>query len=148
MDKADQKKDLEVDKVLNDGGASKMNKDERIQYNRKLLKANNDELEEDHVDKLLNQQIFLLNGMTKRQELNNFIIRFTNFMTSVPVKINLQDLDLIRDQTILGIKPPNIEEDLEDIQKQKMPSLYTDEVNETNLNKTNDCNPSEIPQNQ
>jgi hypothetical protein len=30
MDKADQKKDLEVDEVLNDGGASKMNKDERI----------------------------------------------------------------------------------------------------------------------
>ena len=48
-------------------------------------------------------------------------------MTSVPIQINLQELDQVKDQIILGIKPQHEEEDLDDIKKQKEPSLYTDD---------------------
>lgn len=65
-----------------------MTPDEIIQEKRKLLK-NNEDQDGDGVDELLNNQIHVLNSKTKRQELNNFIIRFSNFLTSVPVKIDL-----------------------------------------------------------
>ena len=47
-------------------------------------------------------------------------------MTSVPVKIDLQQLDAIKDEDILGIKEPNQEEDLDDTKKVKETSLYID----------------------
>ena len=98
------------------------------------------------MDELLNNQIHVLNSKTKRQELNNFIIRFSNFLTSVPVKIDLQQLDNVKDEAILGIKEPCIEEDLDEVKKVKKSSLYTDEQEgQTGTGKVADYKAANIP---
>ena len=40
---------------------------------------------------------------TKKHELNNIILRFSNYFKSLALKINFKELDTIRDEMILGI---------------------------------------------
>lgn len=84
-------------------------------YERNLLKLQemkDKKLDEDRIDEYLKEQIQFSYLMTKRQELNNVIVRFTNFKKSMTLVINFKELDLIKDEEILGIRSQDkLEED-------------------------------------
>jgi hypothetical protein len=62
-------------------------------------------------------------------ELNNVIIRFSNFKSSIPLKIDLTTLNEIKNTVILGIIPIKVQEDISQYVKDhlqvKKKSIYS-----------------------
>ena len=65
-------------------------------------------------------------------EVNNIIVRFSNFKSSIPLKVDLTTLNEIKNINIFGILPPKIEEDVGSYIKEHLSiqkkSLYSQHI--------------------
>ena len=49
---------------------------------------------------------------SQMDEINNIIVRFSNFKSSIPLKIDLTTLNEIKNTVVLGIIPAKVQEDV------------------------------------
>ena len=69
----------------------------------KLTKMDQMEIEEEKIDKFMEERTRMEEMLIKRHEINNLIVRFGNFKNSAALTINFKELDNIKDSYIMGV---------------------------------------------
>ena len=65
--------------------------------NKKIFEMREKQIDEDKIEKYLMEQLRISNQGIKKHEMNNMIIRYSNFFRSLALKINFKELDTIKD---------------------------------------------------